>query len=285
LGESPVWDSEKDTLWWIDADAGHLWSYRTSDLGATCLVLDEPTSAVALRSDGRVLVALESDLALVDTDTGSTQDHSPIFVDANMRFNDGKVDKQGRFWVGSKDKGPGISWSGRLYRCDPDGTVTVHLSDLGMSNGLDWSPDGRVMYHVDSPDHVVRAYDFLPDDGSLSNDRVFAQVPSSVGIPDGLTVDVDGCVWLAIWGAGQVRRYAPDGRLDTIVSVPARYTTSCAFGGTDLDQLFITSAASPEHAEAEPLAGAVFVASPRTRGVPSTTCTVHPSLLAPARDP
>lgn len=285
LGESPIWDAQKGTLRWVDVDAGHLWSYQVADQDTTHVVLDEPTSAVAVRSDGSLLAALESSLALVDTDTGATHHHSPLFVGRHSQFNDGKVDRQGRFWVGSKDKKPDVSRSGRLYSCGLDGMIMVHTTNLGMSNGLDWSPDGNVMYHVDSSDHLVRAYDFLTSDGLLSNERMFTRIPRSEGIPDGLTVDGDGCVWLAVWGAGQVHRYAPDGRLDTIVSTPARYTTSCTFGGTDLSQLFITSAASSHSTETEPLAGATFVVSPGTFGIPSTPCSLDPSLLTPAWRP
>jgi sugar lactone lactonase YvrE len=179
---------------------------------------------------------------------------------AGTRMNDGVSDPQGRFWAGTlaDDLRPG---GGALYRLGGDGHVECVLHDLTISNGLGWSPDGATMYLADSGPRVVYAFQFEARTGSLSDGRVLLTVAEDIGTPDGLTVDTDGNIWVAIYGAGQVRCYAPDGALGEVLLLPAAQTTSCAFAGSKLNRLYVTTATegwSDEQRRADPTAGLVY---------------------------
>jgi sugar lactone lactonase YvrE len=186
---------------------------------------------------------------------------------AVVRFNDGKPDPWGSFWAGTmawqEEGGPPCS----LYRLSPDGAVTELIGGVGLSNGLDWSDDRRSFYYADSPSGGVDLFGTDPDTGALSNRRRFISV--SEGIPDGLTLDVEGCLWLAVWGAGELHRYTPDGQLDTVVRLPVSQVTSAAFGGADLSTLYITTARenfTPADRLAQPQAGDIFACTPGVTG-------------------
>jgi sugar lactone lactonase YvrE len=185
-------------------------------------------------------------------------------------MNDGKCDAAGRFWAGTMalDERGG---AGALYRLDPDGHVETMIDGVTISNGLDWSDDGRLMYFIDTPTQSVDVFDFDLASGRIANRRSFARIDPVDGAPDGLTLDAEGFVWVALWGGSRVRRYAPDGALDSIVRVPATYVTSCAFGGADLGDLYITTARiklSEADRASQPLAGGLFRARPGVRGRP-----------------
>ena len=161
---------------------------------------------------------------------------------------------------------------GGLYRLTPDGTVAELFGDVGLSNGLDWTDDRRLFYYADSTSGRVDLFDTDPGTGALSGRRPFVTVPQADGIPDGLTLDAEGCLWLAVWGAGELRRYTPDGRLDTVVRLPARQVTSAAFGGPDLGTLYITCASeglSPAERAEQPHAGDIFACTPGVLGRPA----------------
>jgi sugar lactone lactonase YvrE len=167
------------------------------------------------------------------------------------------------------DERPG---AGALYRLDPDLTVHTMLTGVTISNGLDWSLDGRRMYYVDSPTRRIDTFDFDMATGSIANRRTFVEVPADAGVPDGLTVDAAGFVWLALWGGAALRRYAPDGTLERVVPLPVTHPTSCAFGGAALDELYVTSARRPLDAEEkarQPQAGGVFRLRPGVAGRPA----------------
>jgi sugar lactone lactonase YvrE len=260
LAEGPVWDAARGALWWIDIPRGHV--HRLT-LGADDLVtleLGTTVGAVALR-DGGGLVAAVADGFLLLGESGEVERRIPVAEPAGNRFNDGKVDARGRFWAGTMaiDETPG---RGALYRLDPDGSVTQLLDGVGLSNGVDWSPDGRTLYYVDSLTHRVDAFDFDPATGEISNRRMLVDLDDSV--PDGLTVDADGCLWVAVYGRWKVCRYSPDGELVSELELPTRRITSCTFGGAGLDVLFVTSAARPGRDDA--LAGAVFETRPGATG-------------------
>jgi sugar lactone lactonase YvrE len=185
-------------------------------------------------------------------------------------MNDGNCDSAGRFWAGTMglNEEPG---AGALYRLDPDLNVTKVLDAVTISNGIDWSLDDSLMYYVDSDTFCVDVFDFDPDAGAISNRRAFVSVSAADGLPDGLTVDSEGYVWVAFWGGSCVRRYAPDGSLDLVVSLPTRHVTSCAFGGAGLDELYITSATeglTEADLAQEPHAGALFRCKPGVVGRP-----------------
>ena len=186
----------------------------------------------------------------------------------SVRMNDGAVDPAGRFWAGTMDE-DGREEGGTLYRLDPDGTVTPMVRAVTISNGVDWSPDGRTMYLADTPTGRVDAFDFDVAAGTIANRRPFAVIEPDDGTPDGLTVDADGGVWVALWGGGTVRRYAADGREDQRLSFPVSQVTKPAFGGPDLGELYVTSARdglSSDDLAREPLAGSVFRLRPGVRG-------------------
>jgi sugar lactone lactonase YvrE len=218
-----------------------------------------------LLARGNGFAALERDgtlTELADVEPGRVEN----------RMNDGKCDPAGRFWAGSifLDKNAAEA---ALYRLDDDLTTRVMRTGVTVSNGLGWSPDASAMYYIDSLAGGVDVYAVDNATGEISDRRRFVDIPFEHGEPDGLTVDASGCVWFAIWRAGEVRRYTPTGELDTIVNIPASLSTSCCFGGVDLDTLFVTSARcdlTPDQLDAQPHAGAIFACRPGTTGLPST---------------
>jgi sugar lactone lactonase YvrE len=180
-----------------------------------------------------------------------------------MRANDGAVDPGGRFWIGTMcdDEAPDLA---ALYRFDPDGSLRSVLADISLSNGLGWSADERRMYYVDSPTLRIDVLDYDVTTGTVENRRPFATIEAGVGVPDGIVLDDEGGVWVALYGGAQVRRYDPDGALDAVLAVPADNATACWFGGDGGRRLFITTARSPQ-----PLGGGLFVTEPGFTGRPA----------------
>ncbi|HZG75288.1 MAG TPA: SMP-30/gluconolactonase/LRE family protein, partial [Paenibacillus sp.] len=198
-----------------------------------------------------------------------TSIHALDGMRASQRFNDGKCDPLGRFWAGTMEREGGAP-TGALYCLDAAGRSRRIVEGLGCSNGMAWSADGRTMYFIDSPTREVRAYDFALESGEISNPRAVVRIPDGEGVPDGMTIDEEGMLWVAQWGGYQVSRWDPStGERIGSVRVPAERVTSCAFGGPNLDTLYITTAsigASQEQAIAEPTAGGLFAAKPGMRG-------------------
>ncbi|TCP56576.1 sugar lactone lactonase YvrE [Tamaricihabitans halophyticus] len=270
LGEGPHWDAATGTLLWVDISAGEV--HRSDpDSGRTkTLRLGGPVSMVVPSEHGRLLVARQHKLSLVDG-SGVEEVVAAIPADPLIRFNDGKCDPRGRLFVGTMhtERAPGTA---ALYRLD--GTeLTPVLTGLTVSNGLGWSPDGGTMYHADTPSGCVRAYDYELETGHLRTPgRVFVDLTKQVGRPDGLTVDADGYVWVVLVRAGAVHRYAPDGTLDAVHAVPVSAPTSCAFGGPGLTDLFVTTSLElvPEDQRGQqPLAGRVLRLHPGVPGRPA----------------
>jgi len=188
--------------------------------------------------------------------------------DTTCRMNDAACDPQGRLWAGTMSF-EAVPGAGTLYRIDPDGTVTAVLHDLTISNGLGWSPDGRRMYFIDSPTRRIDVLDFDAEDGTVHDRRCFLDVSDVAGVPDGLTMDTDGGIWVAFWGGAQVRRYGHDAVLTDIVQVPVPQPTACAFGGPDGQDLYITSARlglDLAELQAAELSGSLFVCRPGYQG-------------------
>jgi sugar lactone lactonase YvrE len=294
LGEGPVWDERTQSLLWVDIIAGRVHRFRP-DLG-TDVVAEAGTAvgAVGLRAGGGLVLALADGLGLVDADAeraalpadaratepggrhagtglGYSRVPGPAVAADQVRFNEAKADPEGRYLAGtmdSREREP----LGALYQFDPDGTVTVLVEDVTISNGLDFTEDRRTLYYTDTVTGGVDAFDRDPETGRLANRRRAAEVPRSDGGPDGMTLDSEGCLWVAVWGAGQVRRFAPDGTLIGVVEVPARQVSSVVFGGAHLDELFITTArigqTQPDLA-AQPRAGDLFWLRPGVTGRPS----------------
>jgi len=268
LGEGPVWDADRGLLWWVDILAGHVHSIDPSTGARTWFDAGDAVGAVGLtRTDGLVL-ALADGFALADAD-GQDLTRVPGFsIDRTaLRFNDGKPDPWGNFIAGTMAWNESGNPPGSLYRLSPDGAVSEVFGDVGLSNGLDWTDDRRLFYYSDTTIGRVDVFDCDPGTGALSGRRPFVDAAQ----PDGLTLDAEGCLWLAVWGSGEVRRYSPDGRLDTVVRLPAWQVTSAAFGGPDLATLYITCAwegLTPAERAEQPHAGDIFACTPGVPGRP-----------------
>jgi sugar lactone lactonase YvrE len=243
LGEGPVWDARRSSLFWVDILRGEIHEYRPADGYSHTISVGEYVGAVAPYRDGRLMAALKSGIVLIDPDTGEREavGHPEAHLPGN-RYNDGKCDPAGRFWVGSMSlqEEPG---AGSLYMIDHDRSITRQLEGVTISNGLAWSNDHRTMYYIDTPTFEVAAFDYDIATGSISNRRVAIRIPETDGYPDGMTTDREGCLWIAHWDGWQVTRWDPHtGRKIHHIPMPAARVTSCAFGGDTGNDLYITSA-------------------------------------------
>ncbi|GLW03132.1 SMP-30/gluconolactonase/LRE family protein [Streptomyces lavendulae] len=281
LPEGPVWHAGRGDLLWVDITAGLVHRARLvdrdddsglPDLGpGTTVTFDRPVGAVAPCASGGLIAAAGTSFLRVDEAGVATEFARPAVPDDGTprRMNDAKCDPAGRLLAGTMAY-DATAGAGALYRLDPDGTVTTVLGSVTISNGLGWGPDGRLLYYADSPTRRVDVFDHDPATGALSARRPFADT-GSAGLPDGLAIDTEGRVWVAVWGAGQVRAYTPDGALHAVVTVPASQVSSCAFAGPDLDLLVITTAAeglTAEQLAAESHAGRIFICRPGATGLP-----------------
>ncbi|WP_347058542.1 SMP-30/gluconolactonase/LRE family protein [Blastococcus sp. HT6-30] len=262
-GEGPVWSSSWGGLRWVDMLAGDVLGLLP-DGGVSRLHVGEVAACVRPRAGGGAVLGIERGFALEGPD-GSVTALPPVWSDSSVRMNEGGCDPDGRFWCGSMayDQAPGAA---SMYRLDPDGTVREAFGGLTVSNGLEWSPDGSLAYYADTATHRIDVFDYDRDTG-LTGRRPFVRFPDD-GNPDGLTVDSAGGVWVALYGSGAVHRYDADGRLDGVVELPASQVTACTLGGPDLDRLFVTTSRENLAPDAEPPAGAVFVADVGVRGLP-----------------
>ena len=271
LGELPRWCQVRERLLWLDVDRGLL--HETDPVDGSDRVYDvgPGVGALAPCDATSVVLGTRERFALADLAAGTRRPLEALPSRPDEILNDGACDPVGRLWAGSYAEGERPD-GGRLYCRDLDGSVRVAVEPVTLSNGIGWSPDQRYMYYVDTLTHRLDAFDYDVDTGRLGTRRKVAAVPADVGLPDGLAVDHDGGIWVAIWGGGQVRRYAPDGKLDRIVEVAADHVTACAFGGADGATLFITSAAGYVQDVPPPVrphAGAVFAVTPGVSGPPA----------------
>ena len=272
VGEGAIWDARRHYLLWVDVLDHLLFIYDPATEQNREINLLQAVGAVVPRMTEGVVVALHNGFAVLDLETERmTPIADPEGDIPGNRFNDGKCDPAGRFWAGTMAfDGLREQEQGALYCLDTDGEVTWKLGRVSISNGIVWSHDSRTMYYIDSVKNDVRAFDFDLENGSITNERVTVRNDGE-GVFDGMTIDEDGMVWIAIYGGGAVKRYNPDSgeHLDTI-EVPARCVTSCAFGGENLDQLYITSASyqlTSTELDEQPLAGSLFRTVPGVRGV------------------
>jgi sugar lactone lactonase YvrE len=272
LGEGPVWDVQEQAFYWLDIRGCLVRRYDWSSGRTQSWTLPEMVGSLAIRERGGLLLAMRSSISFFDPATGALERvAAPEAGRENMRFNDGKCDRQGRFWSGTMNdlvREP----SGTLYRLDPQRGCVAQFNGLRTPNSLAWSPDGRIMYFADSRSQVIHAYPYEPATGELGAPRVFHTVEPPA-IPDGATVDAEGFVWSALYGGSRVVRIAPDGRVDRTIELPVEQPTSCQFAGPDLDVLFITTARqrlTQEQLAQQPLAGALLAADVGVRGLPET---------------
>jgi sugar lactone lactonase YvrE len=270
LGEGPIWLPADNMLAWVDITGHRVHRFDPATGRDESFDVGQPVGAVAPRASGGLAMALRDGFGLLDTATGRVEMIADTEADnPGNRMNDGKCDSEGRFWAGTMafDSRPG---AGALYRLDRDHVVTRMLSDVTVSNGIDWSLDNRTMYFVDSQSGLD-AFDYEPTGGQITNRRRIVTIPADLGAPDGMTLDSEGYLWVAIWGGWMVRRYAPDGRIDREIRVPVARTSSCAFGGPDYADLYITTASpepgSDEHAS-QPHSGGLFRVRPGVTGRP-----------------
>jgi L-arabinonolactonase len=269
LGESVLWDDQGSRAWWTDIQERRLYRYDPiTRVLETFTVPQRLGSFGFIQGSDRIVGAFESGFAYFHPESGSLEwiarpPHGP----GKLRFNDGRVDRLGRFWAGTmvEDDGEG---TGKLY-CLNKGIATVHLTGINICNSVCFSPDGRHLYFADTPHRKILRFDLDPISGALTQRVVFAETPIGA-YPDGSNVDVEGHVWNAQWGAARVTRYAPDGSTSGSIEVPASQVTCVAFGGERLDLLFVTSARenlNPEALAREPQAGNVFIYRVATRGI------------------
>jgi len=272
LGESPVWSREEAALYWVDVRKPTINRFDPRTGANREFTAPEPVHAIAiaLTRTRRLLAVLEASLALIDCESGAVKHLTRVVEGVEDNLNDGRCDRAGRFWVGSKAR-DWVKPIGGLFRFDPDGSL--HKLDEGMqlSNGLGWSPDNRTMYFIDSQPRLIYAYDFDFAAGTVRNRRVLVRIAEEHGLPDGMTVDAEGFLWVAQWNGWRVVRYDPDGKVERVIRMPVSKPTSCMFGGPDLRTLFITSCTmrmTPEEMAAQPLAGNLFALDTDVRGLP-----------------
>lgn len=273
LGEGVQWNRADQSVWWTDIQAAKIYRYHPASKVLTDWSTPEAVGCFAFaQEDARLLVAFASGIAWLDLNSKTYEwvARPELNIKGN-RLNDGRVDRQGRFWVGGVvDERQSAEQSTSLYCLNHHLQLSRHLSGLSISNALCWSPDSRYLYHADSPTHTIRVYDFDAATGALSNSRVFAEVAPDIE-PDGACIDADGHLWSAQWGGSRVVRYTPAGEVATILKLPVSQPTCVAFGGPELDWLLVTSARKGLRAsqlQAQPQAGNLMIFQTNVRGLP-----------------
>ncbi|RYE10543.1 MAG: SMP-30/gluconolactonase/LRE family protein [Hyphomicrobiales bacterium] len=259
LGEGPLWNARTGRLLWLDILSQRLLETDPNDGASKITAFAERVSAIAHRAGGGLLAAAGSRLCTLG-DEGSLQTIVTLPAEAHGNLNDGKADARGRFWCGTASFEAGGHSS--LYRFDNGAPPVAVLGGVSMSNGIGWSPDNSRLYYVDSPTRRLDAFAFDLDSGEVRARAPLIELPEGQ-LPDGLCVDAEGCIWLAVWGGSHVLRITPDGAIDAEIRIPTAAVSSCAFGGSDGRTLFITTAQEGMTAEqlaADPWAGALFAA-------------------------
>lgn len=272
VGESPVWSSRENALYWVDILSAKLQRWQPSSGRHDIWRLPAVVGSIGLRAKGGLVLALRTGFHLFDPATGGLTFlcHPEPDVPTN-RLNDGKVSPDGRFWAGTMDDRPVKERTGRLYRLDPDHRCHRMADGVTVSNGLAWSPDGRTLYHSDSRGGAIFRYDHDPATGKIGERRLFAAMQPEWGRPDGAAVDAEGCYWSCGISAGRLNRFSPAGELLGYVELPVTHPTMPCFGGPDLATLYVTSlrdGLSEEALRATPQAGGVLKLEPGVPGVP-----------------
>lgn len=266
IGECPVWDTRAHVLWWVDIGGRAIHRYDPAfGADAVKVLPGRPGSFALTQQFGLLLVAMENRLVWYEWDTGVLTDFRELEPpDTGNRMNDGRCDPAGRFWVGSMfDPTSAGEFTGRLHRIEADGSFTTTRRGVGVSNGLGFSPDGTTMYFADTPHRTVWAYDYDIATGEAGDERVFFEFGDLMGKPDGAAVDEDGCYWVACVRGAAIARITPAGDLDRVIEMPVTMPTMPAFGGEDLDVLYVTSLGGPG---SNPLDGALFAVEVGVRG-------------------
>jgi len=272
LGEGTIWHPLENRLYWVDIEGQKLHIYDPETGADSEFATNQKIGTIVPVAGGGVLLALQNGIFFFDTITGSFHFINNPLPDKAIRFNDGKCDPSGRFWVGSMhlDQKAGAA---ALYCMDKDASVREVLKGITVSNGITWSHDKKTMYYIDSPLRTIDAFDYEDVSGAITNRRIVAAIPDGLGDPDGMAIDTEGKLWVALWGGYCVGRFDPlTGDLLQKVEVPALHVASCAFGGKNLDILFISTARegmTAKQLNEHPSSGAIFSVKPGVRGVPA----------------
>ena len=274
LGEGSIWDYRNGLLYWIDILKREVHLFDPVTKSDECQDVGQLVGTVVPKTDGRLMLALERGFCEYDPESrtlGETK--TPEDHPEGVRFNDGKCDPAGSFWAGTMNYSGGEAARGALYRLDVDGGIHTMLTGVGVSNGIVWNEKLGKMYYIDTPTREVAEFDYDAESGGIRNRRVAVTFPEDEGFPDGMTIDAEGMLWVAHWGGGAVSRWDPTtGEKVASIKVPADFVTSCALGGSALDELYITTARTGMDETAlsrQPLAGGLFCARVETQGVPA----------------
>jgi len=275
-GEAATWDEERGTIYWVDINRFVLHAHRLESGATRSHLFDEPVVALSLTDrPGVLLVCLASQLVLFDIATGT---HTALGVTLpgwpDVRFNDGRTDPRGAFWVGSMGNNVGpqgqnldpVDGKGRLFRYRAGGDLQEMEAGIGIANTLCWAPDRRTFYFGDTLRNQIRAYSYDPETGDIGPGRIFFE-GFERGLPDGSAIDAEGCLWNCRFGGGCIVRVTADGTIDRVVEMPVANVTTCAFGGPDRSTLYVTTASLMRN-ESDRLAGSLFAIETDTRGLP-----------------
>ncbi len=270
LGESPLWNAAEKTLYWVDIEKRALHGFDTTTQKHHMWPMPTEIGCIALHASGGLIAAMRHGFASIALPSGEVTMMNTVLTDADgVMFNDGKCDRAGRFWAGTKDLLEQAD-IGALYRLDAANNLVEIEKGFAVSNGFAWSPDNKLFYVCNSPSRIIYQYDFDYAAGSITNKRIFAKLPEDSGYPDGVTVDSEGGVWNAHWDGWRLTRYLPNGKIDRVIKMPVRRPTSCCFGGPNLTTLYVTSASTrltANELKQNPQAGCVFAVEVGIRGL------------------
>jgi len=264
-GEGPVWHAVEEKLYWLDIPSGRLFRYDPATGAHETVLTTGQIGGCTVQEDGSLLLFMEKGAVKLWKDGALRALIESTPGEENGRFNDVIADPQGRVFCGTLPAG---SHKGSLYRLDTDGKLRKLLEGFGCANGMGFTPDREGFYFIDSPTREVMLFDYKSATGDISHRRVFVQLPESLGVPDGMTVDAKGFVWVAVWGGSCLVRYAPSGREDRRIYFTAKLVSSALFGGRDYRDLYVTSAGGDNRKDNGITAGALFRVRPGVRGVP-----------------
>jgi L-arabinonolactonase len=271
-GEGVLWDPRSRRVWWTDIHGKKLWSFDPASSAASSFAVPARVCCFAPRAQGGLLVAFAEGFAFYDLASGARQDVAAFEPELpGTRLNDGRTDRAGRFVAGGMDEANGQPVSS-VWRVDADRTAKRLFGEVACANATCFSPDGRTMYFADSPRRTIEAIAYDPATGAIGARRALGKIEGP-GVPDGACTDAEGYVWVAIWEGDRVERWSPDGRLDRTVEVPVHKPTCCAFGGANLDVLYITTSrlgSSEADLQRQPTAGGLYAFHPGVRGLADT---------------
>lgn len=271
VGETPIWIPNEQALYWIDVEGPCVHRLIPATGEAKIWNVDFPITALARQANGKWITASKTGLFFWDQETNkSTFIADPVADMPDVRFNDGAVDHQGRFLIGTLNQKDLTAPDGALYRLDGDNSIHNLDTGLAVANGIGFSPDGKTVYVTDMFHSRILAYDYDTTDGIVANRREFVTVPTEEGWPDGLIVDEEGCVWSAHWDGWKISRYDPSGKREREIKLPVANVTCLAFGGEQMNELYITTAwfmLSDEQRKKQPLAGDIFRVKTDVKGL------------------